>query len=158
MVIRRGDKSDGYHLGREEGKPIKPGIPGSEITAGSHGFLALSVNIHWQCDYTLICWNKKTNQLYPEDNYIALPESLSNQLHFLQCCCCYPKELFITQTDMQTFFSLPRTKCAHNFQLQIFIYKYIYFHRKTEILKLAYPNFNTLQYLHKWRTPLDLLH
>lgn len=43
MVIRwgnsRGDKSDGYNLGREEGKPIKPGIPGSEITAGSHRVL-----------------------------------------------------------------------------------------------------------------------
>lgn len=35
-------------------------------------------------------------------------------------------------------------------------YIFIYFHRKTEILKLAYPNFNTLQYLHECRTPLGI--
>lgn len=74
MVIRwgnsLGDKSDGYHLGREEGKPITPGIPGSEITAGSHRVLgtisehSLAMWLHTH----LVKWKNKSiisrGQLY----------------------------------------------------------------------------------------------
>lgn len=159
MVIRwgnsRGDKSDGYHLGREEGKPITPGIPASEITAGSHR--VNSWHYQWTLSGNMITHpfaEIKTNLLCPEDNYNALPTLFSLNCIFYNTLfvVVIRKELFITKTDIQTFFFLPKKECFRKWQLQIFITEKPRYSRLLSHI-LIHPNICTnigLHILHCW--------
>lgn len=98
----------------------------------------------------------KTNLLCPEDNYTALPNLFSSNCIFYNTLfvVVIRKELFIKKSDIQTFFSFKPflTKERVFSQMQIVnIYNW-----KTKILKVAQPYFNSSQYLHEYRTPLNI--